>query len=392
MTLARSAALLLGLAATPAAADFRDCLGSLRAEAGAKGVSGQTFDAVTASLQPDMTIFELMNNQPEFKTPIWDYVAALVDEERVVDGRSAMRQHGQALAGAESRYGVDRHIIAGVWGVESNFGKDIGGRSLIQSLATLACVPNRRSGYFRGELMATLRIVEAGEIDASRLRGSWAGAFGHTQFMPSTYQRLAVDGDGDGRRDVVDSVPDAVASTANFLRKAGWSSGVPWGYEVRLPSGFNAGAAGRKNKRPVSSWAAMGVTRIDGRPLSGDYAAGILIPAGVDGPAFLVTKNFDALYSYNAAESYGLAIAVLSDRLRGGAGIQAQWPTDDPPLSRADRRELQTLLTRKGYDVGEPDGKIGQKTRDAIKSVESQIGMRPTGRPGGKVLQSLRGG
>jgi lytic murein transglycosylase len=392
MTLARSAALVLGLAATPAAADFRDCLGSLRAEAGAKGVSGQTFDAVTASLQPDMTIFELMNNQPEFKTPIWDYVAALVDEERVVDGRSAMRQHGQALAGAESRYGVDRHIIAGVWGVESNFGKDIGGRSLIQSLATLSCVPNRRSGYFRGELMATLRIVEAGEIDASRLKGSWAGAFGHTQFMPSTYQRLAVDGDGDGRRDVVDSVPDAVASTANFLRKAGWSSGVPWGYEVRLPSGFNAGAAGRKNKRPVSSWAAMGVTRVDGRPLSGDYAAGILIPAGVDGPAFLVTKNFDALYSYNAAESYGLAIAVLSDRLRGAAGIQAQWPTDDPPLSRADRRELQTLLTRKGYDVGEPDGKIGQKTRDAIKSVESQIGMRPTGRPGGKVLQALRGG
>jgi lytic murein transglycosylase len=393
MTLARAvAALFLGLAVTPAAADFRECLAGLRSQAAAKGVSGQTYDAVTSGLEPDMKIFELMDNQPEFKTPIWDYVALLVDEERVVDGRSAMRQHGQALAGAESRYGVDRHIIAGVWGVESNFGKDIGGRSLIQSLATLSCVPNRRQAYFRGELMATLRIVEAGEIDASRLKGSWAGAFGHTQFMPSTYQRLAVDGDGDGRRDVVDSVPDAVASTANFLRKAGWSSGMPWGYEVRLPQRFPAGAAGRKNKRPVSSWAAMGVTRVDGRPLSGDYAAGILIPAGVDGPAFLVTRNFDALYSYNAAESYGLAIAVLADRLRGGAGIQAEWPTDDPPLSRADRRELQQHLTRRGYDVGEPDGKIGQKTRDAIKSVETQIGMRPTGRPGGKVLQALRGG
>jgi lytic murein transglycosylase len=392
MTLARAvAALFLGLAVTPAAADFRECLAGLRSQAAAKGVSGQTYDAVTSGLEPDMKIFELMDNQPEFKTPIWDYVALLVDEERVVDGRSAMRQHGQALAGAESRYGVDRHIIAGVWGVESNFGKDIGGRSLIQSLATLSCVPNRRQAYFRGELMATLRIVEAGEIDASRLKGSWAGAFGHTQFMPSTYQRLAVDGDGDGRRDVVDSVPDAVASTANFLRKAGWSSGMPWGYEVRLPQRFPAGAAGRKNKRPVSSWAAMGVTRVDGRPLSGDYAAGILIPAGVDGPAFLVTRNFDALYSYNAAESYGLAIAVLADRLRGGAGILAEWPTDDPPLSRADRRELQQHLTRRGYDVGEPDGKIGQKTREAIKAVESQIGMNPTGRPGGKVLAALRG-
>jgi lytic murein transglycosylase len=394
MTLPRAAATLSFalLAAAPAMADFRGCLGDLRAQAAAKGVSGQTYDAVTSGLEPDMKIFELMDNQPEFKTPIWDYVAALVDEERVVDGRAAMRQHGGALAGAESRYGVDRHIIVGVWGVESNFGKDIGGRSLIQSLATLSCIPNRRQGYFRGELMAALKIVEAGEIDASRLKGSWAGAFGHTQFMPSTYQRLAVDGDGDGRRDVVDSVPDAVASTANFLRKAGWSSGVPWGYEVRLPQNFAAGAAGRKNKRPVSSWAAMGVTRIDGRPVSGDYAAGILIPAGVNGPAFLVTRNFDALYSYNAAESYGLAIAVLSDRLRGGAGIQAEWPTDDPPLSRAQRRELQALLTRRGYDVGEPDGKIGQKTRDAIKSVESQIGLRPTGRPGGKVLQALRGG
>jgi len=393
MTVTRAAAaLLLGLAATPAAAEVRACLDGLRAQAGARGISPQTFDAATSDFTPDMKIFELMNNQPEFKTPVWDYVAMLVDEERVADGLGAMRRHGAALAAAESRFGVDRHIIAGVWGVESNFGKDIGGRPLIQSLATLSCIPNRRQNYFRGELMATLKIVEAGEIEASRLRGSWAGAFGHTQFMPSTYQRLAVDGDGDGRRDVVDSVPDAVASTANFLRKAGWSASLPWGYEVRLPANFSAGVAGRKNKRPVSTWAAMGVTRIDGRPLSGNYAGGILIPAGVNGPAFLVTKNFDALYSYNAAESYGLAIAVLSDRLRGRPGIQAPWPTDDPPLSRADRRELQELLTRRGYDVGEPDGKVGQKTRDAIKSVEGQIGMRPTGRPGGKVLQALRGG
>ena len=382
----------LGLA-TPASAqaDFGSCLASLRSQAAAKGVSGQAFDVATRGLTPDLTILELMNNQPEFKMPIWDYLAALVDEERVQDGRNAMRQAGQALAAAEARFGVDRHAIAGVWGVESNFGKDIGGRPLIQSLSTLVCYAPRRNDYFKGELMATLKIVQDGDINPANLRGSWAGAFGHTQFMPSTFQRLAVDGDGDGHRDIMTSVPDAVHSTANFLKKAGWVNGLPWGYEVRLPQNFNAGLAGRKNKKPLASWAAMGVTRVDGRPLSGNYAAGIIIPAGVNGPAFIVTKNFDAVYSYNAAESYGLAIALLGDRLKGQPGIQTAWPTDDPPLSRAQRRELQQLLTARGYDVGEPDGKIGAKTREAIKDVERRIGLEPRGRPGGKVLQALRG-
>ncbi|NBJ10257.1 lytic murein transglycosylase [Microvirga arsenatis] len=384
---------LAGLAATPATAqaDFGSCLAGLRSQAAAKGISAQAFDAATRGIAPDLTILDLMNNQPEFKTPIWDYLAALVDDERVQDGRMAMRQWGQALAAAEARFGVDRHAIAGVWGVESNFGKDIGGRPLVQSLATLVCYAPRRNEYFKGELMATLKIVQDGDINPTALRGSWAGAFGHTQFMPSTFQRLAVDGDGDGRRDIMNSVPDAVHSTANFLKKAGWVNGLPWGYEVRLPENFNPGLAGRKNKKPLSTWAAMGVRRIDGRPLEGNYAAGIIIPAGVNGPAFIVTKNFDAVYSYNAAESYGLAIALLGDRLKGLPGIQTAWPTDDPPLSRAQRRELQQLLTARGYDVGEPDGKIGAKTREAIKDVERRIGLEPRGRPGGKVLQALRG-
>jgi lytic murein transglycosylase len=392
-----TAAVLFAVLAAPTAAlaqqgDLSSCLSGLRAEAAGRGISPAAFDGATRGVEPDFKILELMSNQPEFKTPIWDYMAALVDEERVADGRAAMRRHAAALAQAQERFGVDRHMIAGVWGVESNFGKDIGGRPLIQSLTTLSCFAPRRRDYFKGELMATLQIVARGEIPASRLNGSWAGAFGHTQFMPSTYQRLAVDLDGDGRRDVVDSVPDAVGSTANFLAKAGWRSDRPWGYEVRLPRGFNAALAGRKNKRPLASWASMGVTRIDGRPLQGDYDAGILIPAGVNGPAFVVTRNFDALYSYNAAESYGLAIAILGDRLRGGPGIQTAWPTDDPPLSRAERRELQTLLTARGFDVGEPDGRVGQKTRDAIKQIEARLGMQPTGRPGGKVLDALRRG
>ncbi|MBM6580913.1 lytic murein transglycosylase [Microvirga sp. BT689] len=392
--LASTLLVLAGLAAaTPAVAqaDFGSCLAGLKSQAAAKGISGQAFDAATRGLTPDLTILELMNNQPEFKTAIWDYLSALVDDERVQDGRAAMRQWGQALASAEGRFGVDRHAIAGVWGVESNFGKDIGGRPLVQSLATLVCYAPRRNEYFKGELMATLKIVEDGDINPANLRGSWAGAFGHTQFMPSTFQRLAVDGDGDGRRDIMASVPDAVHSTANFLKKAGWVNGLPWGYEVRLPANFNAGLAGRKNKKPLSTWAAMGVRRVDGRPLEGSYAAGIIIPAGVNGPAFLVTRNFDAVYSYNAAESYGLAIALLGDRLKGLSGIQTAWPTDDPPLSRAQRRELQQLLTARGYDVGEPDGKIGSKTREAIKDVERRIGLEPRGRPGGKVLEALRG-
>jgi lytic murein transglycosylase len=382
---------LLVAAPASAQADFRSCLSGLRGQAAAKGISGQAFDLATRGIEPDLKILDLMNAQPEFKTPIWDYLSALVDEERVQDGKAAMRQWGQALASAEARFGVDRYAIAGVWGVESDFGKNFGDRPLVQSLTTLACYGPRRRDYFTGELMATLKIVEDGDINPGSLKGSWAGAFGHTQFMPSTFQRLAVDGDGDGHRDVVNSVPDAVASTANFLKKAGWVNGLPWGYEVRLPSGFNASLAGRKSKRPLSSWAAMGVTRVDGRPLSGNYAAGIIIPAGPSGPAFIVTKNFDAVYSYNAAESYGLAIALLGDRMKGLPGIQAAWPTDDPPLSRAQRRELQTLLTARGYDVGEPDGKIGQKTRDAIKDVERQIGLEQRGRPGGKVLEALRG-
>jgi len=393
MTLRASALALAALLAPPAVAqsDFRSCLAGLRGQAAAEGISAAAFDRAFAGVQPDMSVLELMDNQPEFKTPIWDYMAALVDEERVTDGRAAMRQHAQALASAESRYGVDRHVIAGVWGVESNFGKDIGGRPLVQSLATIACHGSRRRDYFRGELFATLKIIDAGDIDPRRLNGSWAGAFGHTQFMPSTFQRLAVDLDGDGRRDVVDSVPDAVGSTANFLKKAGWNAGLPWGFEVRIPPGYG-GPSGRKAKRPVSSWASLGVTRIDGRPLAGDYPAGLLLPAGPNGPAFLVTRNFDALYSYNAAESYGLAIAVLSDRLRGAPGIRTAWPTDDPPLSRAERREMQRLLAARGYDVGEPDGRVGQKTRDAIKDIERRLGMAPTGRPGGKVLEALKRG
>lgn len=386
-------AALVALSASPALAqaDFRACLAGLRASALGAGVSGATFDKATSGLEPDMKVLDFLNDQPEFTTPIWDYLAALVDDERVADGKAAMRQWSSALSAAESRYGVDRATITAVWGVESDFGKAIGKRPLVQSLATLSCY-GRRQAYFRGEFIATLKILDRGDVDPAHLTGSWAGAFGHTQFMPSTFLRLAVDLDGDGRRDVVDSVPDALGSTANYLDRSGWQSGLTWGFEVKLPPGFNAGLAGRMRKKPFSAWASLGVRRIGGGGLPAEGMAGLILPAGPQGPAFLVTRNFDAIYAYNAAESYALAIAHLSDRLRGGGPFATPWPTDDRGLSRAERRELQALLLKRGYDIGTPDGAIGSKTRRAIADVQVKMGLERNGRASGTVLDALRTG
>ena len=392
LSIAASLALPLILSSAPASAQgsFQSCLSGLRSAAAAKGVSGATFDRAMAGVEPDMKIIEAMNNQPEFKTPIWDYLGTLVDEEKVAQGQAMLRQHASTLAAAEKRFGVDRHTIVAVWGVESDFGKARGKWPLVQSLATGACLAPRRNAFFRGELIATLQIIQRGDVRPDRLFGSWAGAFGHTQFIPSTYLRLAVDGDGDGRRDLVDSIPDALHSTANFMDKAGWVSGASWGYEVRVPNGYG-GSTGRNPKRPISHWAAQGIVKYDGSALNGTGNAGLLTPAGRNGPAFLVFKNYDAAFSYNGADSYALAISLLSDRLRGRPGVQGDWPTDDLPLSREQRRELQRLLIARGYDVGEPDGAVGSLTRAAIRDVEGKIGMTPSGRPGEKVLRALKG-
>jgi lytic murein transglycosylase len=381
-----AASALLALA-VPARADFSSCLASLRVDGERAGISSRTIDLAFNGLQPDMKVLDFAKQQPEFKTPIWDYMAALVDDERVADGKAAMAREARALARAEEAYGVSRYVLVAIWGVESNFGADMGKRPLVQSLTTLVCF-GERANYFRSELMATLKIIDRGDVPADKLTGSWAGAFGQTQFMPSTFLRLAVDFDGNGRRDIVDSSPDALASTANYLAKSGWRSGLAWGFEVKLPPGY-AGPSGRKAKQSMSFWAARGLTRIDGRPL-GEGDAGLLLPAGPEGPAFLVTHNFDVVYSYNAAESYTLAACVLADRLAGGAGIVTPWPTDDPGLSRAGRRELQTLLAKHGYDVGEPDGAIGTKTKEAIADFEGKNGLPVNGRASQKVLEALR--
>ena len=386
-----SAALLTPVASPALAADdFSACLAGLRGDAAAKGVNGDTYSRYTSALEPDMTVIEALDYQPEFRSPIWDYLAALVDDERVADGRAKLAEWGDTLRAVEARYGVDPETVVAVWGVESNYGRNFGKRPLVTSLATLSCF-GRRQGYFRGEFFTTLKILQEGHVAPEHLNGSWAGAFGHTQFMPSTFMRVAVDFDGDGRRDLVDSVPDALASTANYLVRSGWRSGEPWGYEVKLPQGFDESLAGRKKRRPLAEWIAMGVSRIgDERVAPHDGPAALLLPAGAAGPAFLVFRNFDAIYSYNAAESYALAIAHLSDRLKGGGDFVASWPTDDPGISRAERRELQTLLLERGHDIGEVDGMIGSRTREAIKAEQARLGFEENGRAGRKILDALR--
>ena len=381
-------ALVLGAGARASAADFSECLASLRAAAATQGVSASTFDAATNGMQPN-DVLHFQHEQPEFTVPVWDYLAGLVDEERVADGKEMMAKYADALARAEQRFGVDRAILVAVWGVESDYGRSFGSRPVVQSLATLSCYGDKPA-YFRGEFLAALRILERGDVRADHFNGSWAGAFGHTQFMPSTFLHTAVDMEGNGHPDIVDSVPDALGSTANFLRKSGWVTGLPWGVEVKLPQNY-AGPSGRQNRHPVAFWAARGITRIDGGRLGSGEAA-LLLPAGMAGPAFLVTRNFDAIYSYNAAESYALAIGHLSDRLRGGGPFVTPWPTDDPGLSRVERRELQTLLIGKGYDIGNPDGVMGTKTGQAIADYQTRIGMQRNGRASAHVLQALREG
>jgi lytic murein transglycosylase len=368
--------------------DFRACLASMRAEAMSRGVSIATFDAITAKLVPnDAATF--LDVQPEFSTPVWDYLAGLVDAERVSDGMEAIRRWDSTLRSAQARFGVDKATIAAVWGVESNYGRQFGKRPVLQSLATLSCA-GRRQNYFRTEFIDALSIVDRGEVSPDHFFGSWAGAFGHTQFMPSTFLRFAIDMEGHGRPNIVDSIPDALGSTANYLRKAGWQPGLPWGFEVRVPAAYS-GPSGRRNKASMATWAKRGITRVAGGSL-GSGTAGLLQPAGPDGPAFLVTPNFDVLLTYNSSESYALAISILSDRLRGRPDIVASWPTSDPGLSRVERRELQTLLVRRGYDLGDADGVMGDKTHAAIMDFQARVGLPPDGRAAASVLAALRAG
>lgn len=378
------------LAAGPAAADFAACVAGLERQAVADGVPATIAARAFEGAEPNERILRFSTAQPEFVTPIWDYMAFLVDDERIADGRRMLASYGDLLERVERAYGVDRHVVLAIWGVESDYGRQTGGFFIPHAYATLICAGNRRQDFWRGELMAALGLVVRGDLGLDELQGSWAGAFGQTQFIPSTYERLAVDFDGDDRRDLVRSIPDALASTANYLDRAGWRTGAPWLIEVKVPPGYT-GPSGRKAKAPLSSWANRGIVRADGAAIGGAGEAGLLLPAGAEGPAFLVFRNFDAIYSYNQAESYALAIAHLADRIAGHPALRTPWPTDDPGLSRDERRQLQELLLAAGYDIGEVDGRIGPATRAGIRAAEQNLGLPVTGRGGQRILRALGG-
>ena len=373
-----------------AAANFRSCLDGLWPEAARRGISRTAFDQAIAGLTPDLQIMDKLDTQPEFTKAPWEYLDLLVTDERIQKGRELLAQHRATFDAVERTYGVDRNIIAAIWGVETRYGAMAGERSVLRSTATLACV-GRRQEFFRGEFLAALEIVSRGDVRPEHFVGSWAGAFGATQFMPSAFKRYAVDFDGDGRRDIVDSAPDLIASTANMLKRMGWASGEGWGYEVVVPQGFDYRLADAGREQTIHQWEQLGVRRAGDAafPRSGDRAF-LLAPAGARGPSFLMLHNFRVIMKYNPAEAYALAIGHLADRLRGGGAIAQAWPREERALSRTERLELQQRLASQGFDVGEPDGLLGSKTRDAIRGFQARQGLVPDGFASSDVLDRLR--
>jgi lytic murein transglycosylase len=373
-----------------AAADFGSCLERLWPQAQRRGVSRASFATHTQGLTPDLRIMDLMDAQPEFTKSFWDYLDILVHDARIQKGREMLAKNRATFDAVETAYGVDRYFIASIWGVESNFGTAIGDRSVLRSTATLACV-GRRQDYFRDEFLSALEILHRGDVRPEHLKGSWAGAFGPTQFMPTSFKRFAVDFDGDGRRDVVESFPDLIASTANNLKKDGWVAGQTWGYEVIVPQGFNYLLADRSRQMTMQQWEALGIRRAGGlafpRPQDRAY---LLVPAGVQGPGFLMLHNFRVIMKYNPAEAYALAIGHLADRLRGGGAFSQAWPRHERVLTREERRELQELLGRRGFNVGQPTGRLGPKTRAALRDFQASVGLVPDGFASETVLARLR--
>lgn len=369
-------------------AGFDAWVAGFRPRALAAGVTPATFDAAFAGAGLIPGVIEKDRNQTEFTRTLEDYLAIAASDERVGKGRAALGRYGPTLAAIEARYGVEPEVVTAVWGMESFYGERTGDVPVVSALATLA-YEGRRADFFQSQLIAALKIVQNGDVTPARMTGSWAGAMGQTQFIPTTYLAYAVDFDGDGRRDIWSADPtDSLASAAAYLSKSGWRHGQPWGVEVRLPAGFT-GPLGRGTTRSPSAWAAAGVRDMDGRVVPDHGPASIIAPMGLSGPAFMVFPNFSVIGRYNNAENYMIGIGHLSDRLAGGPPVRGSFPPDANGMTIADRRALQQRLTARGFDTGGTDGVIGKKTTDAIAGYQASAGLPATGEPSLELLAGL---
>jgi membrane-bound lytic murein transglycosylase B len=392
----RFASLILAtpLLAVPAAADakFEAFIeNTLWPRLKAAGISRKLFEAGFAGItEPDPAVLKLAANQPEFTSTTSAYLLKAVTPIRIETGQTKKVEEEELLAAIEKKYGVDRHILLGIWGMESNFGKDKGSMSVIRSLATLA-YSGRRKDYGNEQLIAAFKILRQGLVKPDSFTGSWAAAMGHTQFIPTSYLSYAVDWTGDGKKDIWNSRQDALASTANYLAKAGWRNDRPWGWEVTLPKDFNKALIGRKHWRTVAEWQKMGLKRADGAKFGArDADAFVMVPQGVAGPRFLVTKNFLAIMDSNISHSYALAVGHLADRIRGQGPFQAAWPDVDFDLSFEQRVELQKRLNAMGFQTGGSDGRFGARTYEAVLAYQKREGLPLDGTPSVELLQHMR--
>lgn len=368
---------------------FAEWVTRFRESARIAGVDEATLSAAFDTVRLRPRAVEADRSQPEFTRTLWDYLDAAVSPQRVATGQQKLAEFRAEADAAASHHGVPAPVLIAVWGIESNYGRNHGDVPVIDALATLG-FEGRREAWARAELMAALKILQNRDIDRTRMVGSWAGAMGQTQFMPSSFLAFAVDADGDGRRDIWGSMPDVMASTANFLARAGWRLDEPWGTEVRLPAGFDAARADMAVRQSAAQWGAEGVQGANGAPLPDMADAAILLPAGAQGPAFLVGRNYRALLRYNNATSYALAVAILAQRIAGGPGVQSAWPREQRALTRSEIQALQSGLNRLGHDSGAPDGQFGPATRAALRAFQRQLGLPADGHPTPDMLQRVQ--
>ena len=370
--------------------DFGRWLSGFVPTARAAGISEATLHSAFDDVHYLPRVVELDRAQPEFTRTVWDYLDSAVSAQRVALGRDKLAQVRLEADAAATRYGVPASILVAIWGMESNYGGNYGNIPTIDALATLG-FEGRREDWARGQLLAALKILQNGDISRAQMIGSWAGAMGQTQFLPSNFLAYAVDADGDGRRDIWGSMADVLASTANFLARSGWQAEQPWGAEVQLPPGFDHGRADAALRQSGTQWATEGVRSMDGAPLPEWPDASILLPAGARGPAFIVGANFRAILRYNNSTSYALAVGLLAQRLAGGPGVQSPWPRDLPTLSRSQLLALQTALNQRGFASGTPDGIMGPATREGIRRYQRSAGLPADGYPDGELLLRLQG-